>query len=318
MKDLEKHWEKCCLESPQSLAFPEGQDVRIQEASYRMIDSGEVREVFYWGKPNRKDSRVIHIDSNDSEIVNMTEDFLLRCWGGKKGEVWCKEFARDPLYQAGCFLSEQKVQAVVAGIQSTTSSVIRAALKAPGLKNGIQTLSSAFLMQSPMKKNMLFADCGVVVEPKESELVDIAVNAVELHYELSLGVPKVAFLSFSTHASSEHKSLQRIRSAVEMFKKRHPEIAVDGEIQVDAALVPSVASHKSPESPIGGDANILIFPDLNSGNIAYKLMERLAGYKAWGPILLGLKKPYTDLSRGASVEDVVASSRLALTRSLSL
>jgi phosphate acetyltransferase len=161
-------------------------------------------------------------------------------------------------------------------------------------------------MESPRGEMLLFADCGVVIEPTVEQLVQIAHASVSTWTTLIPHIPpKVAFLSFSSKGSARHKESEKVSAAAALFKERFPDVVSDGELQFDAAFVPKVARVKAPESPIAGQANCFIFPNLNAGNIAYKLVQRLAGYRAYGPILQGLAKPFSDLSRGASVQDLV-------------
>lgn len=215
-----------------------------------------------------------------------------------------------PLARAVEMLTGGDVDGVVAGAVHTSAEVIRAGLRGVGLRDGVRTLSSSFFMEVRDFRGrgpevLTFTDAGVVPSPGPRGLAEIAGEAVRLRRRVVGDEPRVAFLSYSTRGSASGRSVDRVRGAVERFREACPEVPADGELQADAALVPAVARAKAPGSASGGSANILVFPSLDAGNIAYKLVERLAGARALGPILQGLKSPLNDLSRGASVEDIV-------------
>ncbi len=207
-------------------------------------------------------------------------------------------------------LAEGAVDGVVAGAVHTSAEVIRAGLKGVGMRQGVRTLSSSFFMEVSDFRGrgsevLTFTDAGVVPHPGPRALVEIASEAVRLRRRVVGDEPRVAFLSYSTRGSAAGRSVERIRDAAERFRTSFPEVPADGELQADAALIPAVARAKAPRSAAGGTANVLVFPSLDAGNIAYKLVERLAGATALGPILQGLKFPLNDLSRGASAADIV-------------
>lgn len=218
-----------------------------------------------------------------------------------------EKLSLDPYYFSTLLVEAGMADGMVAGAEASTANTVRPALQVIKAKKKGGVVSSCFIMFGKNKflkdKCLVIADCGVIMHPNEEELYQIACQSVETYKCLGLTDPKVAFLSFSSKGSAKDESIDIVKNAFDKFKKTG--VLCDGELQFDAAMLPSVATHKAPDSPIKGDANILIFPDLNSGNICYKAMQYLGGINAIGPILQGLNKPVNDLSRGCSVEDIV-------------
>ncbi len=300
------------------LILPEGDDPRMIEAARQIAAEGLADKIFILNTEQKFSESQIEIldpatDKNCEELAhrlaNRVENVSL---------LEAERLVKKPLYYAAGQVAMGKVDAMVAGAKNSTADVLRSALRLIGVRQGSSVVSSSFLMELENQNfgqegKLLFTDAGVVPDPDFEQLADIAADAVGL-YENLIGEcePRVAFLSFSTKGSADHPMVEKMQKAASRFKTKNPAITSDGELQGDAALVPSVTERKAPGSPVGGKANILVFPDLDAANISYKLVQRLAGAGAYGPLLQGLAGAVNDLSRGCSVDDIVTVSAITL------
>ena len=288
------------------ISFPDAEDRRILRVALAMLTEGSARQVVLWTNP----ARATALDAAATQALLALDGGAVR-WQGDGALL----DAESRLAAAAGELATGAVDGILAGNLSTTAEVIRAGIRGVGLAPGVRTVSGAFLMHRAPAETLLFADCGAVVSPTSKQLVDIAGESVRTWRQLMAPVPPVvAFLSFSTKGSAQHEAAQRVAEAAKAFRALYPAVDADGELQLDAALDQGVGARKAPGSPVPGRANILIFPNLDAGNIAYKLAQRLGGFEAYGPLLQGLSKPFNDLSRGATEADIHASALITLIR----
>ncbi|MCH8327808.1 MAG: phosphotransacetylase, partial [Candidatus Marinimicrobia bacterium] len=309
-----------------TIVLPEGTDERVVRAAGQ-IDAAATAKVILLGKPLAlrqlaDDCRVslgniTTIDPAKSDRLDAVTQHLGRlsfAEGMSKEEL--HRYAIEPVHFGAALVALGDADGMVAGAATASSEMVRSAIRIVGLAPGKSLVSSIFLMISPDGESALtFADCGVVPDPDAAQLCAIASDAADFHHLLPAHAARVAFLSFSSSGSATHPMVDKPAAAARLFKELRPDIISDGELQTDAAIVPSVARTKVPGSALEGLANVLIFPDLNAGNIGYKLTERLGGYTALGPLLQGLAKPVHDLSRGCTVDDIVQIVAIAALQS---
>ncbi len=309
------------------IVLPEGDQERTILATKKIVEENLCRlTLLGQGTRIRKLAEDNQVELRESQIIEPAKSPRLEEYSQeffrmreKKGTTLerAQRYMQKPLYYGGMMVHLGEADGMVAGAYNTTANVVRASLQTIGLAEGISSASGAFVIVHPnyrgeRNKPFLFADSVVVPNPTVEQLADIAISAAKTYRALFGEEPKVAMLSFSTKQSASHPMADKVIRATEIAKKKAPHLMIDGELQVDAAIVPEIAALKAPDSPLKGEANVLIFPDLHAGNIAYKIAQRMANAEAWA-VLQGLAKPACDMSRGASVDDIVLTTAIALT-----
>ncbi len=298
-----------------TIVFPEGNDARVLMAANYLQKEG-ILDCLVLGHADdiKQVARENHVDSEGVQIVDPAaseyfDSFADTYFQLRKHKNISRQQSidalRNPLFYGAMMVRENQCDGSVAGAANTTGDVLRAAIQIIGLAPEIELVSSTFEMVFDNEKVLTYADCAVVPQPDPAQLADIAISSAETHKKLTGEEPYVAVLSFSTKGSAKHEMVDKVQEAVAIAKSKQPALKIDGDLQVDAAIVTSIGERKAPGSPVAGKANVFIFPDLNAGNIAYKITERLAGARAVGPIIQGLAKPANDLSRGCSWKDIV-------------
>jgi phosphate acetyltransferase len=313
-----------------SVVFPEGSDERIIQAARRLKDEAIARPLVL-GKPEQIEAAVEKAGVNFDGIETIDPgasdklDAYVEKYIGRRDDISAavaKRMVIKPLFYGGMMVVSGDADAAVGGAASATSTLIQAATLTVGLMPGIKTVSSCFLMIIPdflgqKDKAFIFADCAVNIDPMAEQLADIVIASAASARTILGTEPRVAMLSFSTKGSASAASVDKVKQAIEIVRARKPKLAIDGEFQLDSAVVPRVAAKKvNDESAVAGRANVLIFPSLDAGNIAYKLVQYMANAQALGPFLQGFAKPIGDLSRGASVGDIVSTTVLTLAQLL--
>lgn len=296
----------------QTIVFPEAIDERVLGAASRLHSEeiltpvliGNRQEIEKTAEENDLDiERITSIDPDDYEEIDAMVDAFVERRNGKVDAEEAREILRDMNYFGTMLVYMDKADGMVSGAIHSTSDTVRPAFQIIKAREGVSVVSGSFIMTRGDER-YVFADCGINPDPNEQELAEIAVESARVAEAFDIKPAKVAMLSYSTHGSAGGPSVEKVVKATKIAQESAPEFDVDGELQFDAALVESVGKSKAPDSKVAGQANVFIFPDLQSGNIGYKIAQRFGGFTAIGPLLQGLNKPVNDLSRGCSEEDV--------------
>lgn len=298
-----------------TIVLPEGEEERVVKAA-AFLKKNKLVEPILLGNPEKINeiSISLGLELNGVEIINPEFSNYYQEWADKFYNmrkhknltmVEAKSALKNPLFFGAFVVREGLADGAVAGSINTTGNVLRAGIQVIGLAPNVSIVSSSFIMALKDGKILTFADCAVIPDPDEEQLASIAISSANTHQKLVGEKARIAMLSFSTKGSAVHDDIEKVLKATNMVKEKDPQLTIDGELQFDTAFVESVGKRKAPHSPVAGKANVYIFPDLNSGNIGYKIAQRLGEAEAIGPIIQGLNKPFNDLSRGCSVEDII-------------
>lgn len=329
LKDLSRN-------NRRTIALPESEDIRIIQAAATLLREGLAESIALFAPRSQVErlaaenqitfdplaSNIRWIADEEPDLARKVSENYLRILQSKKRELspqQIEDWGKSPINQAAYLVGKGSLDAGLAGCVATTAEVIRAALIHIGMAEGQATISGSFAMVRESDNwpaaRYMFADCGVVIEPTVDQLVDIAAATATTFRQLFPNdTPRLAFLSFSTKGSAKHPNQEKVAKAYARFRDRYPDILADGELQFDAAFSPEIGRRKAPGSPVAGQANCFIFPNLDAGNTAYKMAQRLAHFDAYGPILQGTKRPFNDLSRGASAQDIEVSALVTMLR----
>jgi len=312
--DIIEKFRQLAKSKQKTIVLPEGEEERVIKAAIFLAKNQLVKPILLGNPENIKSIAAVNFDELSIQIINPANSEYQEDWSNKFYEMrkhkgltqeQAVESIKNPLYFGAFMLKEGLADGAVAGSINTTGDVLRAAIQIVGLAPNVSVVSSSFIMTLRDGKILTFADCAVIPDPDADQLASIAISSSVTHQKLVESEPYVALLSFSTKGSAKHPLVDKVTDAKQIIENKNPDLKVDGELQFDAAFIKQIGKRKAPDSDVAGNANVFIFPDLNAGNIGYKLTERIGEAQAIGPVIQGLAKPFNDLSRGCSVEDVI-------------